>query len=382
MMSMASNDGNGNGTTSDGQHTTRSTETAYRASRETSEGGGNSIFSHRSTGTTASRSSSIISADRILYSLASVVRQSMQNDQHRLPASRGDKRRRSSSLAHDNSSSSGSGNNNNSNSNSFLAEGETPDHFEDWMWSHRLLMLSPRHRWSGTVYGWPSGRWSSLWPRPSATIASGLYAAYLSSRGLRAVNPAAMLATLGVDAGLHVARMMQQYRQADRHARERAHQLRERLIALRCQYPCVRVVAHSLGCRHTLEALRSMTDPVQGQRNKETAAAAAAADMSDPRPDWLHLCAPACTESDVADVLAAGPARRGTFLYYTRRDIVLSLMFRTMHPQQHRALGEIGPAAGLGAYPGLHACAIDDAFGWRVHTAYARRFHQFAMAPG
>ncbi|RKP22203.1 hypothetical protein SYNPS1DRAFT_26163 [Syncephalis pseudoplumigaleata] len=35
----------------------------------------------------------------------------------------------------------------------FLAEGETPDHFEDWMWSHRLLMLSPRHRWSGTVYG-------------------------------------------------------------------------------------------------------------------------------------------------------------------------------------------------------------------------------------
>jgi esterase/lipase superfamily enzyme len=202
----------------------------------------------------------------------------------------------------------------------------------------------------------------------------------LASRGIRAVNPAAILATLGIDASLHVARVAYQYRAADQHARERAHQLRERLLALRCQYKCVRVVAHSLGCRHTLEALRNLNSDesvenyttIQNDKHQ----------IVDPRPDWLHLCAPACTESDVADVLAAGPARRGTFIYYTKCDTVLAYMFRIMHPQQLDALGAIGPIAGLGAYPGVYGRAVDDIFTWRVHTAYARKFYQFAMAPG
>ncbi|KAI8055052.1 hypothetical protein BDF22DRAFT_675097 [Syncephalis plumigaleata] len=266
-----------------------------------------------------------------------------------------------------------------------LLSNSNSDHFDDWMWSHRLLMLSPKHHWSGTVYGysWPSGKLSSLWPRPSATIASGLYAAYLASRGVRAINPAAMLTTLGVDAGLHIARIAYQYRVADQHARERAHQLRERLLALRRQYKCVRVVAHSLGCHHTLEALRSLNSQGVEGGHSTTRDDDDTKHMSmDPRPDWLHLCAPACAESDVADILAAGPARQGTFIYYTKRDTVLSYMFRIMHPQQLDALGAIGPVAGLGAYPGVHGCAVDDIFTWRVHTAYARKFHQFAIAPG
>ncbi|KAI9595682.1 hypothetical protein BDF19DRAFT_476223, partial [Syncephalis fuscata] len=259
----------------------------------------------------------------------------------------------------------------------FLAEGETADHFEDWMWSHRLLMLSPKHRWSGTVYGysWPSGQLSSLLPRPSATIASGLYSTYIAARGLSAITPASALATIGVDMGLNAARIIRQYRHADEQARERAHELFDRLIELRKQYKYVRVVAHSLGCRHILEALR------EAGITSKPADVSSTPNTIDPRPDWLHLCAPACAEPDVADILSAGAARQGTFLYYTQRDTVLSIMFRLGHPHRYKALGATGPTAGLGVYPGLYAESIDDIFNWRVHTAYARQFHRFAISP-
>ncbi|KAI9492052.1 hypothetical protein BDB00DRAFT_459371 [Zychaea mexicana] len=35
----------------------------------------------------------------------------------------------------------------------FLAEGDSPDRFEDWMHSHRLLALSPKHKWGPAALG-------------------------------------------------------------------------------------------------------------------------------------------------------------------------------------------------------------------------------------
>ncbi|RKP04970.1 hypothetical protein THASP1DRAFT_20441 [Thamnocephalis sphaerospora] len=197
----------------------------------------------------------------------------------------------------------------------------------------------------------------------------GAYAAYLTARGLRMATPASAVAALGVDFGANVARLAWQYRQADRHARERADELRAGLLALRQRYQTVRVVAHSLGCRHILEALhQDATD-----KYDETV---------DLRPDWLHLCAPACAEQDVQDVLSMGAARRNIYVYYTDRDAVLTTLFRAMHPEHSAALGAVGPSAGLGAYPGLVTYDASDAFTWRVHTAYAKRFYSLALPPG
>jgi hypothetical protein len=35
----------------------------------------------------------------------------------------------------------------------FLAEGDSPENFQDWMHSHRLLVLSPTHKWAPAALG-------------------------------------------------------------------------------------------------------------------------------------------------------------------------------------------------------------------------------------
>lgn len=35
----------------------------------------------------------------------------------------------------------------------FLAEGDLPENFQDWMHSHRLLVLSPSHKWAPAALG-------------------------------------------------------------------------------------------------------------------------------------------------------------------------------------------------------------------------------------
>lgn len=35
----------------------------------------------------------------------------------------------------------------------FLAQGESPERFEDWLHSHRLLVLSRQHNWGPAALG-------------------------------------------------------------------------------------------------------------------------------------------------------------------------------------------------------------------------------------
>lgn len=35
----------------------------------------------------------------------------------------------------------------------FLSEGDSPENFQDWMHSHRLLVLSSSHRWAPSALG-------------------------------------------------------------------------------------------------------------------------------------------------------------------------------------------------------------------------------------
>lgn len=36
----------------------------------------------------------------------------------------------------------------------FLAEGDSPENFQDWMHSHRLLVLSSAHKWAPSALGY------------------------------------------------------------------------------------------------------------------------------------------------------------------------------------------------------------------------------------
>ncbi len=88
-------------------------------------------------------------------------------------------------------------------------------------------------------------------------------------------------------------------------------------MELRKRHDVVRVVAHSLGCRHAIAAISSMT--------------------ANERPDLLHLCAPAVREVDV-QVHLRRLVRQHTYVYYTARDTVLAVPFVVM--ASGSALGE------------------------------------------
>ena len=68
-------------------------------------------------------------------------------------------------------------------------------------------------------------------------------------------------------------------------------------------------MAHSLGCRHTIEAISALS--------------------ASQRPDAVHLCAPACLEDAVAEHLGS-LARSHTTLYFTPNDLVLRTGFALM----------------------------------------------------
>jgi hypothetical protein len=141
----------------------------------------------------------------------------------------------------------------------FLAEGDTPDNFADWIHSHRLLVLSKNWAPSALGFSWPSGTVSV--PVPFATLASASYLLATNAQRLahlRLPTPATVLGAFLVDIGLHAGRLAYQFNQATTESKERAEILALRLLRLRTEHEHVRIVAHSLGCRHVVEAISKL----------------------------------------------------------------------------------------------------------------------------
>ena len=171
-------------------------------------------------------------------------------------------------------------------------------------------------------------------------------------RVVRNLRRAARLGFLGLLVGeelaLIAAHFVHQYVTASRSASEQAGDQAEHLCKLAAEERRVRVVAHSLGCRHVIEAV-SQLEPAR-------------------RPHEIHLCAPACKENDVVEKLQ-GLARERTYLYYTNKDRVLDLVFPPL--ARGRALGLTGPHRD---YDRLVAVDVGEHFGFRVHGEYKNRF--------
>jgi len=229
----------------------------------------------------------------------------------------------------------------------FLGRGEKPDHFDRWIVCHDTLVES--HGWGATALGyhWQSGR---LVPGPVAAMGS-VKLAWDVVRVVRNLRRVARLGFLGMLVGEELAligaHFVHQYVTASRSAREQAGDQAAHLRELAAEERRVRVVAHSLGCRHVIEAVSQL----------EAAC----------RPHEIHLCAPACKENDVVEKLSA-LAQERTYLYYTNKDRVLELVFTPL--ARGRALGFTGPQRD---YDRLVAVDVGEHFDFRVHGEYKNR---------
>ncbi len=230
----------------------------------------------------------------------------------------------------------------------FLSRGEAPEQFGAWLACHEVL--ESRAGWApGALgYAWSSG---SLLPWPAAAL-GGLKGAWDVFRILRNLRRTARLGHWGMlaaeEALLVTAHFVHQYVAASRSARANAEAQAEQLRRLAERHERVRVVAHSLGCRHVIEAVSRLPRRL--------------------RPHEIHLCAPACREDEVASRLPR-LARESTRLYYTARDRVLDLAFTPL--ARGRALGFSGPQT---RYAGLTALDVSDRFEFWVHGEYKNRF--------
>ncbi|KAG2175436.1 hypothetical protein INT43_001083 [Umbelopsis isabellina] len=243
----------------------------------------------------------------------------------------------------------------------FLAEGDTPDNFADWMHSHRLLVLSKNWEPTALGFSWPSGTASV--PLPFATLAS---ASYLLASNLKRLSqlrlptPATILGAFAVDIGLHTGRLAYQFNQATNESKERAEILALRLLRLRSEHEHVRIVAHSLGCRHVVEALSKL--------------------KPDERPDSVHLCAPALVAEDVMPYIGKGQgglARNKTIIYYSPKDMTLGVLLRAILGGA-RPLGEAGLDPKTPIDSTVQLVDASSSLGFFSHTDYADKFHFMA----
>jgi hypothetical protein len=111
-------------------------------------------------------------------------------------------------------------------------------------------------------YSWPSGSPSSHIPIPLASLSSTAYLVaknFKHLKNLRLPTPISIASALTLDVGLHAARLAFQFSTATKESHERAEMLAWRLLDLRRKNEYLRVVGHSLGCRHIVEACSLMS---------------------------------------------------------------------------------------------------------------------------
>ncbi|KAI9025969.1 hypothetical protein CLU79DRAFT_803545 [Phycomyces nitens] len=202
-------------------------------------------------------------------------------------------------------------------------------------------------------------------PVPLATLGSVAYVVGRNVQRLRQwrlPTPASLMGAAVVDVGLHCGRLAYQFNTATVESKERAEMLAGRLLELRTRHDYLRVVSHSLGCRHLVEACALL--------------------YPEERPDAVHLCAPALVASDLERFFGAGEGlgRENTVIYYSEKDLTLGILLRTLLMGK-QAVGEIGlPGVSLPSSVRTIDCSRSlGGFYVGAHTDYADKFHFFAL---
>ena len=226
--------------------------------------------------------------------------------------------------------------------------------FGGWRPAHATL--AERGAWGSKMagYAWESGAQRI----PTLTLALWARSAWRLARGAAAVTPPGV-ALFATECALEYgAWMLREYHAARKVAQADAGTLAATLAGRREEHATVRVVAHSLGCRHVLEAAKELPPEAA--------------------PDEVHLCAPAFAEGEYAAELARVPS--GTWhVYYARSDAVLGFLFWAAEGLGFGRAEAVGRGGLADAYPRVRAHDVERHFGFRVHGEYSRRFPAFAV---
>jgi len=164
-----------------------------------------------------------------------------------------------------------------------------------------------------------------------------------------------LAASGAIDVGIFAARMIYEYHQAEKNTKEMSHVLATDLVNLSNKYYNVRVVAHSLGARLLLNALRDVPD--------------------EDKPNNIHLLAPAFAENEFTDIIG-NSSKDNTFIYYSHRDVVLYTFLHLL--KREEAVGAHGLTDN---YNNCHQIDVTNYFKdhWLVHNNYKDEFPNFII---
>lgn len=278
-------------------------------------------------------------------------------------------------------------------------------HFQYWKQSHQILTQKESHMWNDDAYGWDwsNGRFPhqltysfqvqkqeheklkaegkiaasdgyafnplSYIPLPVTTlalVATQLFTLLFRGRlPWRIINPSVLLATVLQDIAFTVVVGYLEFRQANFNAKQYAHLLRDEILKLSQQYEKLRIVAHSLGAKHAVEAIKLLNVME--------------------RPFEVHLCAAALTENDYKDLFTEGLANRKdpkhmAYSYWSEQDYLLKILF----PITTGGDIPIGCADLNSSYETLQSIHVDVEHFPKfynqaiVHNSYNSHFHKFA----
>jgi len=233
----------------------------------------------------------------------------------------------------------------------FTQSADDTETFGGWRTAHAALSADKAWGPKMAGYAWESGAQRI----PTLTLALWARSAWRMARGATAVTPAGVMLFATECAVEYGAWMLREYHAARKIAEADAEGLAATLRALRSEHAHVRVVAHSLGCRHLLEAMKVLD----------------AADA----PDEVHLCAPAFAEAEYGADLATLPHGEW-YLYHAESDAVLGFLYWAA--EGLRGAEAVGRAGLTATYPRVRVCDVAGHFGLRVHGEYSRRFPVFA----
>eukprot|EP00026_Physarum_polycephalum_P008314 Phypoly_transcript_08396.p1 GENE.Phypoly_transcript_08396~~Phypoly_transcript_08396.p1 ORF type:complete len:457 (+),score=85.84 Phypoly_transcript_08396:110-1480(+) len=221
----------------------------------------------------------------------------------------------------------------------FLAKGEHADHFEDWQRGHKVL--TETHKWGSTAHGyfWKSGDLPGSLV-PYATLLTGAYC--LLTMKKIALTPQGLALTAAAEAVVIGGKFWYEFKKAADTAKAHGPNLAAHIEEITQQYPYVRIVAHSLGCALTLEALRHL--PAKS------------------RPHEIHFLAPVIDEDDLMHNIA----KEHAYIYHCGNDFALQTASALFYQQKH-VVGLAGPKK---TWRGLTAIDVSHHFGFFVHTNY------------
>lgn len=245
----------------------------------------------------------------------------------------------------------------------FMSKGENIEDYTQWIKSHDLFMMNGLWR-EGPAKGWNWHPAKTSYPVPTFTALKLGSFMGMGTRFFR-FTPMTMALAVGVDIGIYVSKLTYEYHKIHNEMDYYSGKLARNLIDYSNQYKKVRVVAHSLGCKILLEAMKKMPEEA--------------------KPNSIHLCAPALTFDDVIKYEGSF-AKENMYIYHAENDMVLSILYSAVNGFINK--GDIIGVSGvkydllktlqLEKGPNIHNIDCTNYFNdfWFVHTNYAENLHK------